>query len=622
MWFKPRMLIGFGFLLFGFTPISFSNHAVITHEITKNNLQAHVQFLSSDLLEGRLTGTVGEKLAMQYVANLFRNLGLEPAGDNGTFFQAFDFTAGVSFGKNNVLTITNQKGITKRLILGQEWSPLSFSDNIPFESSELVFAGYGITAPALGQLPVYDSYSGLNVKGKWVVVFRYAPEKISDEQRRQLIPYASPRYKVFTAKDHGAKGVIFVSGPNAHVKHELIPLTYDASQSGSGIVAISVKDSILDGLLKNNAHSLQTLQDKLDLGQQTQALVITGINIAGQINVEKNKQQGRNVLAKLKVNAHDASMIVVGAHGDHLGHGELSGSRARENEKKMIHGGADDNASGVASVLEAAITLSHLKKQGGLHGNKDILFAVWSGEELGLLGSAYFVKNTMARATNKSLRPAVEVNINLDMVGRLRENLVLQGAGSSSMWSRLIEQANETHSIPLITQVDPYLPTDSTSFYLHEVPTLNFFTGSHDEYHTARDKPDTLNYEGLKSISELLVDLILTVEDEPNAMDYRHVSKTSDHSGRRFRVYLGTIPDYASSDVSGVKLSGVTKGSPAERAGVKQNDVIVALAGKKIHDIYDYTFALSALHAGESVVMVVRRGQENVALRIVARSRV
>jgi len=609
------------FTLLGFCfAISNSSLAFANHSITKQNLQRHVEFLSAEALNGRLTGTQGEILATQYVADVFQHLGLIPAGDNGTFFQTFDFAAGVSIGKHNSLTITNQVSETTHLILNKDWRPLSFSDSISFESSEseLVFAGYGITAPAMGHLPAYDSYRGLNVKNKWVIVFRYSPENITEEQNRQLSLYMSPRYKTFTAKDHGAKGIIFVSGPNAKVKDQLIPLSFDASLSGSGIAAISVKDSIITTLLKDK-HALQTLQNKLDSGHQVSTHAPTHVIIKGQINIVQNKQHGRNVLAKLNVSEHASNMMIIGAHADHLGHGELSGSR--ENGKGLVHSGADDNASGVASVLESAIALCDLKTRGQLQGNKNILFAIWSGEELGLLGSAHFVKDFKEQAKNKSLHPVIDVDINLDMVGRLRENLVLQGVGSSAGWLQLIKQVNKKNTIPLITQNDPYLPTDSTSFYLNGVPTLNFFTGSHDEYHTARDKPKTLNYTGMKSISEFLVDMILALEANPAAMDYQQVKKTGGNTGRGFRVYFGTIPDYASADVSGVKLSGVTKGSPADRAGIKQNDVIIELAGKKIHDIYDYTFILSSLHVGKSVKMVVLRGKTPVSLMITGQSR-
>ncbi len=616
---KTYMLAGCCILLLGYECIHYLH---LPQTTAKKDLQAHVTFLCSDALEGRLTGTRGEKLATQYVAHLFHQLELEPAGDNGTFFQAFDFTAGVSLGKSNSLSLTHKDKSTKHLIVDQEWRPLSFSDNHSFATTELVFAGYGMTVPAMGNLPPYDSYHGLDVKNKYVVVFRYMPEMISNERHRQLNQYSSLRYKAFTAKEHGAKGIIFVSGPNSNVQHELIPLSFDSSLSGSGIVAISVKDSVMDDLLKQgNGTSLKKLQDKLDQGRLDVTAELTGIKLAGHIDVQQIKQRGRNVLARLRVGNATAKVIIVGAHVDHLGWGNVSDSRSRENEKKMIHYGADDNASGVANVLQAAVRLSDLKRQNKLHGNKDILFVVWSGEELGLLGSTHFINEFMAKAANLSLRPAIDSNINLDMVGRLRENLVLQGIGSSSSWPKLVERANMKHAIPIITQNDPYLPTDSTAFYLHGVPTLNLFTGSHDEYHTSRDKPETLNYEGMKRIAAFLVDLILTIEDESNLTDYRPVAKTGDRIARGFRVYLGTIPDYASADLSGVKLSGVTKDSPAELAGLRQGDVIVQLAGKKINNIYDYTFVLSALPIAKPAQLVVQRGKTLMTLTIVARSR-
>lgn len=422
------ILIGFFFAFSG------AAQATFDYNITEKNLRDHVQFLSSEALEGRLTGTTGEKLATDYIAALFQQLGLEPAGDNGTFFQAFRFTPGITRG---------------------------------------------------------------------------------------------------------------------------------------------VKSKI---------------------------------------------QHGRNVLAKLRLSQRSTQIIVIGAHVDHLGRGQWSGSLARDNERGMIHSGADDNASGVASVLAVAAQLQTMKTQGLLHGQKDILFAIWSGEEYGILGSSHFVNMLMKNSTAKSLHPMIDAAINLDMVGHLREKLVLQGAGSSADWREVIQAIQ--HTLPLITQSDPYLPTDSTAFYLRGVPTLNLFTGAHENYHTPRDKPETLNYDGIKHISEFLLDLVLAIEDRPSAIAYREVQKNHDTAERGFKIYLGTIPDYAGEDVRGVKLSGVAKNSPADQVGIQQGDVIVKLAGKKIRDIYDYTSVLNKLPIGKPVPLVVVRDKINVALTVVARYRV
>jgi hypothetical protein len=594
-----------------------------SYVITKENLQSHVAFLTSNLLEGRLTGSQGEKLAADYIAKNFLRLGLAPAGDNGTFFQEFDFIAGVSLGKNNSLSVINKKNITTYLLLDRDWRPLPFSDSISFANTEFVFAGYGISAPALGKLPAYDSYAHLNVKNKWVIVFRYAPEKISAERTRQLAPYSSLRYKAFTAKNHGAYGIIFVSGPNAKVNEELVPLSFDTSLSGSGIVAFSVKDQTINDLLKDNNSkvTLKKMQDSLDKGKLPFFPALTRVKMTGNIDIKKNIRHGHNVLAKIRITFDAKQMLIIGAHLDHLGHGELSGSLAQKNEVGMIHPGADDNASGVASLMETAATLSALKAQGKLSGNKDILLAAWSGEEFGILGSSHFARNLMQTAKIKSLQPVVDAVINLDMIGHLNKRLVLQGSGSSSDWQKVINKIMGLHSVTLVMQKDPYLPTDSTVFYLHGVPTLNFFTGAHANYHTPRDKSETLNYIGIKNISEFLVDLILTLELEPTQLSYHEIKRQSDKGEREFKIYLGTIPNYASADISGVKLSGVAKGSPADQAGLKKNDIIVQLAGKNIHDIYDYTFALNALHVGQPVKMVVRRNKTQKALTIVARYR-
>lgn len=320
----------------------------------------------------------------------------------------------------------------------------------------------------------------------------------------------------------------------------------------------------------------------------------------------KKKWHGRNVLAKLRVGDSTGNLIVLGAHADHLGHGEFSGSRAHANEKGMIHAGADDNASGVASMLFAAKELVQLKAQAKLAGNRDILFAAWSGEEFGILGSSHFVKNTKQK---------IEVNINLDMIGRLRDGLIVQGVGSSVMWPMLLKHANN-HHLKLILQQDPYLPTDSTAFYVRGIPSINFFTGAHDEYHSPRDTAETLNYTGIKQISVFLVNTILAVENKPTNLSFHAIKQKLEHKTSALKVYLGTIPDYAGGG-DGVKLSGVSKDSPAERCGLRRDDIVVSLAGREVHDIYDYTRVLNSLMVGSAVKLGVLRDSRKMDLQII-----
>lgn len=323
---------------------------------------------------------------------------------------------------------------------------------------------------------------------------------------------------------------------------------------------------------------------------------------------KNNSLSVTNVLAKLRLGQKAQPLIVVGAHFDHLGNGSLSGPK--QSNTNRIYPGADDNASGVASVLEVAAALSQLKAEGKLHYDKDILFAAWSGEEIGILGSSHFVK---------SLQSTVDAAINLDMVGHLRKKLVVQGVGSSADWPKILKQI--PHSIPLMMQDDPYLPTDSTSFYIHKIPTLNLFTGAHEAYHTPQDTADTLNYEGMKRISEFLVDLVLAIANKPTLIAYQEVQQKHDKLKHKLQLYLGTIPNYASADIEGVQLTGVAVNSPAEHAGVKANDVIVELANKPIHDIYDYTFVLNSLSVGKPVKLIVLREEKKLSLTVTARYR-
>jgi Zn-dependent M28 family amino/carboxypeptidase len=586
MRFTIYIILGVLFLFSGKTGATSSHYEITTQKIKK-----YVTDLCSDSLDGRLTGSQGEKLATQYIAAVFQHLHLEPAGDKGTFFQNFDVTMGGSLGKNNFFSVVHQNGASNSFILDKEWRPLAFSESATFDNVELIFAGFGIIAPPVNPLPSYNSYRNLNVKNKWVIVFRHLPKNISSARYHQLKQYSSLRYKAFIAKQQGAKGIIFVNAPNENRQDELIPLSFNTNLSGSDMMALSIKNTVLDELLKHN------------------------IKIKGQIEIKKNIRHGHNVLARLRINSHNKNMMIVGAHIDHLGHEKMTSSRAQNNEVGMIHPGADDNASGVASVLEAATQLMDMKIHGKLHGNKDILFAIWSGEELGALGSTYFVTHFI---NHTSLHSTFDTAINLDMVGHLQKNLVLQGIGSSPNWLSVIEKTKAKHFISLVTQNDPYLPTDSTSFYLHNVPTINFFTGASDNYHTPRDKPDTLNYDGIKNISEFLTELILVLEEKSDEMHYRAIQKPNHHFERQMKIYLGTIPNYASNIISGVKLSGVAKNSPAEQAGIKADDIIIKLADSDIHDIYDYTFALNALPVGKPVPMIVLRGKSKINLTIVA----
>jgi Tol biopolymer transport system component len=593
-------------------------------EISASDLGLYVARLTSPEMEGRLTGSVGARLAAEYGALVFQDLGLQPAGDGGSFFQKFEFTAGVSLGPKNELALHGgDEQVTKEPV-DEVWRPLAYSRTGDFEKSELVFAGYGIVAPAEESHPEYDSYVHLDVTDKWVLMYRYLPEEVSAERRQHLSRYSSLRYKAMAARDRGALGIIVMSGPNSQVKEELVELSFDASLGGTSVAVLSIADRLGQKLMSAAGKDLKELQDELDSGEPFMGFSIPGVKLSAKVDVQQEKKTCQNVLARLPAGApSSASAVVVGAHLDHLGRGIGMTTLARAEEKGEIHFGADDNASGVAGVLEIAEYLAHQKDAGRLDQKRDVIFALWSGEELGLLGSNHYTESLDEETPAESdISQRIAAYLNLDMIGRLREDLVLQGVGSSSTWKTEIERRNAPIGLSITPQNDSYLPTDSTSFYMKKVPVLSAFTGVHEEYHSPRDLPDTLNYGGMEKVARFMSLTAASLAGSENAPDYQRMKQPSQSAGRtRMRVYLGTIPDYAQGAVAGVQLSGVIGGGPAEQAGLQGGDIIVELAGRRIENIYDYTYAIDALKIGEPATIVVLRKGERLSIEITPGSR-
>lgn len=606
-----------------------SNVGATHPEISAADARLYVEYLASDELEGRLTGTDGERLATEYVASAFERLGLLPAGNANTFFQEFDFTAGVSLGAENSFVVSpHGDGAWQVFNVDVDWRPLAFSRTgaRALDSAEVVFAGYGIVAPKSEQFEEYDSYAHLDVKDRWVMVFRYMPEGITPEHRQHLGRFSSLRYKAMVARDKGARGLLVVSGPNSNVREQLVPMKFDASLAGSSLPAISMTDSVAQHILGRQAdRDLRQLQTDLDRGEPMAGFTVPACRMMLSIDIQKVTKQGRNVLARLPAGPEfpSQSALVIGAHIDHLGRGGGSNSLARDDEMDAIHYGADDNASGIAGLLEIAQHLAHEMSTGKLKLKRDIIFAAWSGEELGLLGSNHYVTQMAEQSGDPSnIRSRVAAYLNMDMIGRLDKQLIVQGVGSSSLWPGEIEKRNAPLGLPIALQNDSYLPTDATSFYLKGVPILAFFTGAHAEYHTPRDTPEKLNYGGLEKTARFVALIARSLATGDAMPDYVVMTKP-DSAGPRagLRAYLGTIPDYADTKIPGLKLAGAGAGGPADKAGLKGGDIIVELAGRKIENIYDYTYAIDALKIGQPAPIVVLRGNERLTLTITPGSR-
>lgn len=573
-----------------------------TPEINKIDLQKSVSYLASKSMQGRLTGSPQEQLYSSEIAKLFKKWNLNPAPISKSFINSFEFLSNVELGEKNQFAINGQN-----LELGKDWNPVSFSNSGEVKNAGVIFAGYGMIAPATEKFAEYNSYKGLNVKDKWVLVFRDIPNDVTGELRYHLNFYSRIQHKVTVAKNAGAKGLIILAGPQVAYKQKLPKFQFEGSLSDSSLAVINISDEVAETLLKNNGKTLSNIQKALDDGSFQEGFDLEKTQVSSTIDIHPIRSSGHNVLGMIKVPGAKQTLFV-GAHGDHLGLGVPGVSLATSAMVDRIHYGADDNASGVSSALELAHYFSKNRNQ--LRTN--VVFAIWSGEELGNLGS----KNYLQAFVKEPHGLKIKAYLNLDMVGRFKESLYTQGLGSSGEWKSLIEKLGTTHRLSLVPQEDPYLPTDAMSFYVEaKVPVISFFTGSHLEYHTPLDTVDKINFDGLYLITHFIKDAI--IQSSTNPLNYRAVE--SNHNslpGRKFRVYLGTIPDYSQEGIKGVRISGTSEKSPAEKAGLKAQDIIIELAGQKIENLYDYTYALQLVKPGVEVSLKVLRNQSVVELKI------
>jgi Tol biopolymer transport system component len=588
----------------------------LTPEITAADLGNEAKWFAEPARGGRETGSPGAMAAGEFLGVYFQSVGLKPLGES--VFNGFTFNSGARVDADKSKLAIMIDGQEKPFALDKDFRPLAFSENGAVEG-EVVFAGYGLSVPEDVKNTRYNSYDGLDVKDKIVLLFRYVPESVETARRAQLNRYAGLRYKAMMARERGAKAVLVVSGPNSPGAGELLGMTNDGSHSGSGIVAASIDLAVADALLAPSGKKLKDLQTGLDTENPHAegGFALPKVQVKLGVGVEHLKKLDRNVVAMLPPTGGSDEYVVIGAHYDHLGLGGAGSSMARSGEEGKVHPGADDNASGTAVVMELAAAFAKERAGADAKPRRGLIFALWSGEEIGLIGSAAFCEKPPVPLEK------VAAYINFDMVGRLRDNkLTLQGIGSSKIWRKLIEKRNVAAGFSLTLQDDPYLPTDTTSFYPKRVPVLNFFTGSHEDYHRPTDTADKLNVEGMERIARFAQQIVLDVANTPARPDFARVERSDQGGGSRdtLRAYLGTIPDY-STEVKGVKLSGVRGASPAEKGGLKGGDVIVEFAGQKIANIYDYTYSLDAVKIGVAVKVIVEREGQRVEISVTPEAR-
>ena len=577
---------------------------------TSSRTRTHVETLASDKFEGRLTGTPGEKLAGDYLIGELKRMGAKPLPGMTDFRMPFSFTAGSKDGGskftinrvgNGAVSTTGSRLAAKEFSGTTSVQALSFSDAGEVTGSA-VFAGYGLVVPD-SQNFGYDSYQGLDVKDKIVVVLRYFPEDADQKTRAILARYADLRYKAQAARQRGAKGMIVVTGPRSPNAGNVVPMSFDTAIAGSGIVAISISGDAAQPLFMAAGKQLDAVQKELDGGNPHVAgFAIPDLQLHLVAQIVREQQTGNNIVGYLPaatVAGVGKPWVAVGAHYDHLGRGGAGNSLADKDDLNKIHHGADDNASGTATVLNIADALATQPRK------RNLLIAFWSGEELGLLGSNAFV------TTPPVPLDQLAAYLNFDMVGRVADNkLTVQATGTSAMWPKLLEQVNVAAGFDLTLQEDPYQPTDVGSFNTAGVACLTFFTGAHQEYHKPSDTADKINYEDLDRVGELATAIVKRLMDSNEAPQFTKVEQKTDTGGRAgLRLVTGTIPVYA-SDVKGLLLGGVIGGGPAEQAGLAKGDVIIEIAGQSITNIYDYTYALELLKIGQPAKVIYLRGKE------------
>jgi hypothetical protein len=561
-----------------------------------------VKSLAAPEMAGRATGSPGMERAARYIATEFERASLQPRGDAGSYFQAFDVVTGIRLGDGNRLRLRSG-GAGQEYLVGQDFIPFSFSDSGRGEG-EVVFAGYGITAPELS----YDDYAGVDVAGKIVLLLSNEPRERDPDspfRRPEAYRYTEVRYKVLNAREHGARGVILVTNPLAHGEEpeQLFAIRGITSISQSGILAVNTLRRVAEVILAGTGRSLGDLQLAIDRDLRPQSFAVPGLSVEIAVHLVHEHGRAWNVIGMLPGTdpALREQAAVVGAHYDHLGlGGETSLAPSRYG---TIHPGADDNASGVAGVIGLARIFA---ASGG--ARRTLIFVAFAGEEMGLLGSTQYV-----RAPPIRLDRTVAM-LNMDMIGRLRgDALYVFGVDTGKEFREALEAANRGVGLTLRIRGDGYGPSDHTPFYAKDRPVLMFFTGPHEDYHRPSDTSDKIDAAGLARVLRLIAGTLRPLADANTTVTFARVERSSPPraraTGAGYGPYFGLIPEFGQSD-EGVKLGGVRAGSPAEKAGLESGDLIIRFDGKVVRNLEDFVFVLRGKRAGDRVEVIYRRGSE------------
>ena len=547
-------LVVAGQLLAAQQPFDFSKEAVI------DRLRTDIEVLASDEFEGRESGTPGELMAAEYIRGLMEEMGLPPLFD-GSYFQEFTFAGSWEWGDDNHIQIADrlfEQGETIFALPGSASTVLE---------AHVVDVGFGLDG-----IPGFSDYTdATDLAGKLFLMEYYIP--IGTEAEIDLTARELMQMKLNLAQEHGAAGILFKnelsgrSDPRMNLRISLETLDFPVMFIGGEALA----------LLQEHIESPVSLSTSLSRPE------LVSWNVAGYIDNQA------------------PTTVVIGGHYDHLGYGR-SGSRSPG--ERLIHYGADDNASGTAGVLEAARYLLNNDQ----YTSNNYIFIAFGAEEKGLVGSRHFT------TTDDYDLDRINYMFNLDMIGRLTNNqLTLIGTGSSPVWDDLIDSKSPGH---LNVRKSPggMGGSDHAPFYMRDIPVIFFFTGTHEDYHRPTDTPDKINYDGAYDIMTLMFDMLKEI-DGMERLEFTRAPVADRGRTRSDTPAMGLMPDHT-FDGDGLRVQAVIDDRPAKRAGLRDGDVIVRVNDMDVSEIQTYMEAMGKLQAGQKAKVVVKRGEEEVTIEV------
>ncbi len=581
-----------------FTTASAANNTAKVDRVAED-----IRYLASDELEGRGPGTKGLEKAADYIRGRFQSLGLQGAGHDGAFTRPFDITVDTKVvPEKNTLVLRGPGGQELNLKLAENYQPLATGGSGKAKA-EVVFAGYGITAPKLK----YDDYKDADVEGKVLLIIRREPQQDDPKSvfdGKKVTGHSFIRTKLQAAKKNKVAAVLLVNDPftTKAKKKDQLTAPRGFGTGGSGIPFAHVTQEIANQLLEKSPvtsgeeslTSVEAISAEIDENLSPMTQPLEGWTAELEFTFETVRADVSNVVGVIEGEGPLANeTIVIGAHYDHLGYGPFGSRRPRE---RAIHNGADDNATGTAAIMELAKRFAERENKPA----RRLVFVAFTAEERGLVGSNYYVEKPLFELQN------TVAMLNFDMIGNLRDDgLLLGGVRTGKEFASVVEEINEDGELKVKT-TGPMGGSDHLGFYRKGIPVLFFCTGLTKLYHTPDDDFETINVEGAVQAIDFAERVLDQVAQMPKRPEFVKAPQTG-HGRSGAMAYLGVVPDYGGGPGNGLRLSDVNADSPAGKGGLKAGDVIIKFADIEVADIQDLAAGLRKYQAGQKVDIVVRR---------------